>query len=361
MNSVTLLISFVTGAASLVACNTSDTSTTSIENFIQHKADSLQKAENLNGIFIGLLENGKKEYFGSGFAIPDTKTPFDSATIFEIGSISKTFTGYILECVLRNKGISDSSTVLSYLPDSVQANQALGNITFYSLLNHTSGLPRLPDNMDLMENIASPYDDYTAEKLYAYLKTCQPQPDGKSNYSNLGAGLAGVLAQRIAGRNYEDLLQQYIFGPFQITQHTDRSISTTSNKAQGYFQGNKTPYWFADVLAPAGGLKCSTVELLDYLQHMFDPIDDSSKQIIEKLLQPTLSANDRVSVCRSWHTYQVKNKPTIYWHNGGTYGFSTFAGFVQKEKKAVVIVINHFNQNRISDQLGFTILQHLMQ
>ena len=360
MRYATILISFITGATSLVACNTSDT-ISDISSYVQHKVDSVQKAENLQGIFIGLLQNGKKEYFSAGFAIPDTKARFDSATIFEIGSISKTFTAYILESILREKSINDSSFIVPYLPDSVQTNTALKNITFYSLLNHSSGFPRLPDNMDLTDNWTSPYDDYTERKLFAYLKSCQPQPDGKSNYSNLGAGLAGVLAQRIAGRSYEDLLQQYVFGPFQIPQHRDESIKAISNKAQGYFQGNKTPYWFADALAPAGGIKCSTGELLDYLQHMFTPISDSSKEIIEKILQPTITINDKISVCRSWHTYQVKDRPTLYWHNGGTYGFSTFAGFIKNEKKAVVVVINHFNQNRNSDQLGFTILQRMME
>ncbi|HEX7846147.1 MAG TPA: serine hydrolase domain-containing protein [Chitinophagaceae bacterium] len=324
-------------------------------------ADSLQKAEKLPGIFIGILDNGKRTYYSAGFADPDKKMVFDSATLFEIGSISKTFTAYILESVLKEKNISDSNSIISYLPDSVRSNTLLEKISFYNLLNHSSGLPRLPENMDLTSNPMSPYDGYYADHLFSYLKTCTPRPDGKSNFSNLGAGLAGVLAQRIAGKPYESLLAQYIFQPFSIKQHPDSTIAATTNKAQGYFTtiNNQSPYWFADVLAPAGGLKCSADEILSYLEKMAAPENGSSQQIIEHLLTPTITVTPEIKVCRAWHTMEKKDSPVIYWHNGGTYGFSTFAGFLKEKKKAVVIVVNQFNKNKVSDKLGFSILEKI--
>ena len=360
MRYFSLLLCLMVAAGSMEACNPGDTAVKKLPRTIQQQVDSIQKAEGLQGLFVAVMKNGKKDYYGAGFAIPDSKTRFDSATLFEIGSISKTFTGYVLESVLRESGMSDSLSILPFLPDSVQKNKALQSITFYSLLNHSSGLPRLPDNMDLISNPTAPYDNYTAKNLFAYLKTCTPQPTGGSSYSNLGAGLAGVLAQRISGKSYEDLLQKYIFNPFKIPQHRDATIKSNLNKAQGYFSDTESPYWFADILAPAGGLKCSADELLSYLQHIITPINTLSAQIIEKLLTPTIRISENVSVCRVWHTLETKGKPRIYWHNGGTYGFSSFAGFIEKENKAVVVVINQFNKNRISYALGFTLLKQLM-
>ena len=342
-----------------IGCKTAIRSSNDLSAFIKHTADSLQAAERLPGIFIGVLNGNSREYYGAGFAVPDQKREFDSATIFEIGSITKTFTAYVLESVLKEINISDSSSIFSYLPDSVQENKLLAPITFKSLLNHTSGLPRLPDNMDLMNNAMSPYDHYDAAHLYQYLITCEPLPDGKSNYSNLGVGLAGVLAQSISGNAFEELLRKYIFIPFQIKQHPDSTVTSTSNKAQGYFNGGKSPYWFADILAPAGGLKCSAAEVLSYLQIMSSPTSNATQQIIDQLLQPTLTINEQVKICRTWHTIEKENKPIVYWHNGGTYGFSTFAGFVRKENKAVIVVINSFNKNHIGDGLGLAIMDRL--
>jgi CubicO group peptidase (beta-lactamase class C family) len=332
-----------------------------LASFISNKADSLYKSEKLPGIFIGVLNNGERSYYSFGFADPDKKMPFDSSTLFEIGSITKTFTAYVLESVLKEKGIGDSSSIINYLPDSVKTNKALEKISFLNLLNHTSGLPRLPENMDIYKNVMAPYDNYKAVHLFSYLKTCIPQPDGKSNYSNLGAGLAGVLAERIAGKTYHTLLNQYIFTPFNITYHPDSSIASVANKAQGYFMstGNKAVYWNADVLAPAGGLKCSASEMLTYLQAMAMPANEESKEIITDLLKPTASITPEIKVAKAWHTVEKEGLPVIYWHNGGTYGFSTFAGFLKDKNKAVIVIINQFNKNKISDGLGLAIMKEL--
>jgi len=194
------------------------------------------------------------------------------------------------------------------------------------------------------------------------LKTCVPRPNGKSNYSNLGAGLAGVLAERITGKPYHRLLNECVFTPFKMSYHPDSSIATTANKAQGYFisTDNKAAYWNADVLAPAGGLKCSVSEMLSYLQAMSIPINEESKEIIADLLNPTIAVAPGMKVAKAWHTIEKEGKPVIYWHNGGTYGFSTFAGFLKDQNKAVVVVVNQFNKNQFSDELGISIIQKLV-
>jgi CubicO group peptidase (beta-lactamase class C family) len=337
-----------------------DKSNDKLSAFIKQKADSLYKNEKVPGIFIGVLNKGERQYYNYGFANPDLKMPFDSTTIFEIGSLTKTFTAYVLESVLKEKGINDSSTIIKYLPDSVQRNKALEKISFLSLLNHTSGLPRLPANMDLVSNAMTPYDNYTSGDLFAYLKTCIPKPDGKSNYSNLGGGLAGVLAERIAGKTYPALLDEYIFLPFKMVT-PDKSISKTGNKSQGYFENNKSDYWNMDVMAPAGGLKCSASEMLTYFQMMAEPGTEKSKSIINQLLEPTVSINPLVKICRAWHTLEQKEKPVIYWHNGGTYGFSTFGAFIKGESKSLIVVVNQFNKNAVSDGLGIAIMKKMLE
>ncbi|MFI5132310.1 MAG: serine hydrolase domain-containing protein, partial [Chitinophagales bacterium] len=250
-----LLVLLTLASKIIVSCNAQDgIDRTSLDSFINSKADSLFKSQKVPGLFIGISVNGVRKYYNFGYADPDKRMPFDSATIFEIGSITKTFTAYVLENVLQEKSISDSSSILQYLPDSVQQNKSLQSISFLSLLNHTSGLPRLPGNIELSG--MAPYDHYTIAHLFTYLKSCTPQAAGHSSYSNLGAGLAGVLAQRISGKTYNELLSEYIFHPFKITPHPDESLNGTVNKSQGYFETVKADYWNADALAPAGTLKC---------------------------------------------------------------------------------------------------------
>ncbi len=323
---------------------------------IQAKADSLLAAHQLLGIFIGVLDNGNRDYYTSGFADPDKKLRFDSSTFFEIGSITKTFTAYVVEAVLKEKSISDTSFILSYLPDSVKANRNLAGIRFVQLLNHTSGLPRLPSNMKLFPNNKAPYDDYDANQLFDYLKSNMPTQAGKYSYSNLGAGLAGVLAERISGLTYSELLDKYIFFPFEIVT-TPKAVSSAENNSQGYYDTDKQRYWNMNVLAPAGGLKCNGSEMLTYLKNVANPVNEEQAVIIETLLETTTVVNERVSVGRGWHILTDKELLKIFWHNGGTYGFSTFCAFLKGKNKAVIVAINQFGKNAVCDVLGMEIIK----
>jgi len=329
-------------------------------NFIKSKVDSTFNKNEVASVFVGVINGGKPTYYSKGFANPDTKLAFDSATLFEIGSITKTFTAYVLQKVLDENGIADTTSILPYLPDSLQQNKALAKITFLSLLNHTSGLPRLPGNMKLSMDDKAPYDQYTSANLFEFLKTCTPVPNGKSNYSNLGMGLAGVLAERISKKTYAVLLEENIFRPFKMIG-TLEAFSKDANKSQGFFDKEEVPYWNMNVLAPAGGLKCTGKEMMTYLQTMAMPEAPAEKKIISEILQPTVAVNARVNVCKAWHTLEEKEKPVIYWHNGGTYGFSTFAAFVKGQQKAVIVVVNKFNQNNTSDGLGIAIMKELIK
>lgn len=325
-----------------------------IDRLIKKTADSLMKAARLPGIAIGIFKNGREYYYEVGFADTARKTHFDKTTIFEAGSITKTMTAYIVEAVLKEWGIADTSLIYTYLPDSIQANEALKTITFKSLLNHTSGLNRLASNVPL--NTTQPYDNYTIDSLYKYLRIAEVKADGKSNYSNTGACLAGVLAQKMSGKTFQQLLQHYIWGPFKIA---DVEKEKSFKKSQGYFVYDKAPYWNMDVYYPAGGLKTNCEQMLGYLAAMATPNATMQKDLVEKVLTPTLSISDEMNIALAWHVLKFSELPAIYWHNGGTYGFSTFAAFTKETPTGVIIAINKFNQNQYADWLGLEIMKRL--
>jgi CubicO group peptidase (beta-lactamase class C family) len=352
----------VLGSLGALNCHAQKSMTTSsLPRFIQTTIDSLYAKEKFPGILVAIKNRGENEYYTVGYANPETKNKFDPNTFFEAGSITKTFTAYVLLSVLRDHKISDSSSILPFLPDSVQQNKALENINFLSLMNHTAGFPRLPENMILQNNDLQPYQYYDSKMLFAYLVKAKPSNKKRYSYSNLGMALAGVLAERISGENYSNLLDTYIFLPFKIAA-AGNSIATSNNKSQGYLDDTtKAVYWNMNVMTPAGGLKCTAKEMLKYLSCMSKPINKSSAAIIDTLLQPTTSLSNTLKVGRAWHMLQQKDKPTIYWHNGGTYGFSTFAAFIKDTGQEIIIVINKFNVNYFSDNLGFTIMKKMQE
>jgi len=356
-----LLFQMLVCILALFSCTSRVISVKPQPDFIQAKLDSIYLKEKIPGILVGVRNGGRNEYYTTGYAQPENKKKFDHNTFFEAGSITKTFTAFVLQSVLRDHQLSDTISILPFLPDSVQRNKAIEQITFLSLMNHTSGLPRLAENMILKDGDMQPYQSYDSRLLFEYLREVKPSGNKKSVYSNLGMALAGVLAERISGSPYATLLDKYIFLPFKIV-NPENSLSQSGNKSQGYFTDTeKTPYWNMDVMAPAGGLKCSAKEMLSYLSYMSKPIDKKAAAIIDILLQPTAALSDNLKVCRAWHTFQQKEKPIIYWHNGGTYGFSTFAAFIKDTDQAVVVVVNMFNTNMITDVLGFKIMKKMLE
>lgn len=330
-----------------------------VNTFLKNKVDSIFAKEKIPGIVVGLSNGKNTEFYTAGYSNPETKKQFDENTFFEIGSITKTFTAYVLMAVLRDYKIKDTVSIINFLPDSVKINPTLADISFLKLMNHTSGLPRLPDNFILEADNLQPYKDYNSNLLFAYLKKAQPKNKNKYAYSNLGMGLAGVLAERISGKTYAALLDKYIFLPFKIVD-AKNSIEKSENKSQGYFDNTTSAaYWNMNVLAPAGGIKSTTKEMLKYLACMSKPINKKSQTLIDTLLQPTAEMNKNIKIGRAWHIIEQKDKPTIYWHNGGTYGFSTFAAFIKGTNQTVIIAINKFNSNAICDKLGIEIIKKL--
>ncbi len=117
------------------------------------------------GIVIGVYENGKTQYFFKGYADVAAQSPVNSKTLFEIGSITKTFTNILLEQQAVEGKVSLTDPAQRFLPTGVKVPSRNGKaITLLDLATAHSGLPRLPDNMQPADQ-ENPYIDYTEEKL----------------------------------------------------------------------------------------------------------------------------------------------------------------------------------------------------
>lgn len=327
-----------------------------IDSQIQYKLDSLFKLNKVPGILVASSVKGKHQIYTAGVADKKNNTVFTNETQFEMGSISKTFTAFILESILQKNQIPDTSLITAFLPDSLIKNRAISSIQIRHLLNHTSGLPRLPENIGLPEDRLQPYANYNKENLYYYLSKAEPKTFGKVAYSNLGMGLAGVIAENISGKNYEQLLNEYINKPFQL-KHTGIQAAKRMPKAVGYFNEETANYWDMSILVGAGGIKSDANDLLQYLDYM---AANQLMLVVRSVLQKTTKMNNQVAIAKAWHTIEKEGKTLLYWHNGGTYGFSTFAAFNPTNQNCIVVVINAFNKNDIADRIGIEIMTKLL-
>ncbi|MDQ3607277.1 MAG: beta-lactamase family protein, partial [Gemmatimonadota bacterium] len=226
------------------------------------------------GIVVGILENGQRRYVAYGSAGPG-RGPLDEHTLFEIGSISKTFTGLLLaDAVVRGEVRLDQPVVELLPAGTVIPARADRPITLEQLATHRSGLPRLPTNM-APANPADPYADYDEARLYAFLAAYTPprSPGDSAEYSNLGAGLLGhALVRRSGAPSWGALVERRTTGPLGMREtFVDVPPAAIERLAAGHDAGMDTvPPWHLDVLAGAGALRSTAADMLTYLAAQMD-------------------------------------------------------------------------------------------
>ncbi|MYL01606.1 MAG: serine hydrolase, partial [Gammaproteobacteria bacterium] len=208
-----------------------------------------------------------------------------------------------------------------YIGDVSFENESVGAITLRSLATHSSGLPRLPDNL-APEDGLDPYADYAQSDLNSFLGSFDPDnPSTEYAYSNLGLGLLGTIAAEAADLGYPDAIAHYVFEPLGM----DRSFASypevpEANMASGYSSGAVVPAWNFDALAGAGAIVSSANDLMNFIRASCKgDVTDMHKAIVAT---QQLQEVDRMAL--GWHTRSDSDGNTVYWHNGGTGGFASF-------------------------------------
>src|SRR5437763_3222130 len=213
------------------------------------------------GMVVGVLQDGRRRFIAYGSAGPG-RAPLDEHTIFEIGSISKTFSGVLLADAVVRSEVRIDEPVATLLPAGTVVPSRDGRqITLEDLATHRSGLPRLPDNLTPAYP-QDPYADYDARRLYAFLAAYKlPRAPGQSvEYSNLGGGLLGhALTLRAKAHDWGTLVAQRITGPLGMREtYVGVPSEARARTAAGHDAALDTvPAWNFDVLAGAGALRSS--------------------------------------------------------------------------------------------------------
>jgi D-alanyl-D-alanine-carboxypeptidase/D-alanyl-D-alanine-endopeptidase len=301
------------------------------------------------GIVVGVLEDGKTQVFGYGKGAGD-RVP-DATTIFEIGSVSKTFTTTALAIMVEQKMVALEDPVRKYLPPDAVPAGAEGDkeIRLVDLASQHSGLPRLPGNLRPTDP-TNPYADYTPKLLYAYLaeRTLKLPPNARFEYSNLGVGLLGHALSLRYGKSYEQMIVDLVAAPLDLND-TRVTLSADQQKrfAQGHDgEGNPVRTWDLDALAGAGALRSDAADLLRYLQAHLNP-PEKLKPAMELAHTETHKIGAAGSIALAW---LIKPDGKLYWHDGGTGGFSTYVSFNTERKSGVVVLIN--SSGTLMDQIG---------
>ena len=123
----------------------------------------------VEGLAIGLINEHGTQTAGYGKVSAANPVPPDSQNVFEIGSITKVFTGLVLAQLVEEHAVKLDEPVQKLLGDSITMPKWKDReITLVDLSTHTSGLPSIPSNFK-PKDVGDPYVDYTLEQLAEYL------------------------------------------------------------------------------------------------------------------------------------------------------------------------------------------------
>lgn len=312
---------------------------------------SYLNTRHLTGLSIGLYDNGKTYFYNFGTTESGVQHLPARTTIYEIGSISKTFTSLLLAHAVLEKKVQLTDDIRQYLPGSYPNLNYHGQpIRLVQLVNTTSGLPdNLPDKPEIFRN-ANPdstaylfnqlHQQYTQRDFYADLGhvTLTRAPGARPAHSNVAAELLGYILEKVYHTSYAELVQRYITGPLRMASTTTAvPTSQLPRLAKGHNKlGQAVPYLALADLQAAGGLHASPADLLSYLQAQLAETDPAVR-LSHRLTygQPSTSA-----IGFNWVITQTADSKRTFSHSGGTYGFASYSVFYPALHRGMVLLTN---------------------
>ncbi len=263
--------------------------------------------------------------------------------VFEIGSITKVFTGLLLAQAVVEKKVTLETTIGSLLDPKLKfADPRIAAITLKQLSTHTSGLPRLPDNLDAGAVEDDPYAHYDEKRLIAYLTSAKLEGAGpySCSYSNLGVGLLGHLLGKVYKMSWEKAVVTKICLPLGMNDtavHPGPKLPLAKPHA-----GEKVAKpWNFDAVAGAGALRSTAADLLKFGEAMLHPEKTPLKDAFAIALQaqadaPAMGGQIGLGVFLGKHEGE-----TFFSHDGGTGGYSSSLQVIPSKSIVRVALINN--------------------
>jgi CubicO group peptidase (beta-lactamase class C family) len=316
------------------------------------------------GGILGILHEGKEQIVGLGVTNIEHPLPVTPDTLFQAGSITKTFTATAVMCLVEKGLIELDEPILAYLPDlRLSDRETTRRVSMRHLLIHTGGWQG-----DFFEDFGRGEDalEKAIPRLF-YLPQITPLGEVWS-YNNSAYYLAGRIIEVMTGKSYEQAIQDLVLKPLGLKNSyffAEEVITHRFTVGHAYGEsGHRVarPWNLGRVMHPTGGLSSNAPDLLRYARfHMGDGSGEEGKRILspESLRQmqtPTIPATGIEMMGLSWFVTEV-NSQRIIEHPGGTNGQVSSLMLAPDKGYAMVLAFNSDRGRRLVERLKFMALE----
>nr|WP_238937547.1 serine hydrolase domain-containing protein [Pseudoalteromonas sp. S16_S37] len=273
---------------------------------------------------IAIINNGQSRHYFFGDKV-------NEHALFEVGSLTKPMVAKVVSDLVRSQQWQLSMPISVLAKDKAFSHH---QYTLRQLLTHTSGLPRLPNNLSPMD-INNPYARYDTQQLISSLK--KPVSETQTfEYSNYGYGVLGYLLTEQMDSSLEVILNKHLFKPLNMPD-TVLALSTNKQRkeinlvgAVDYYGKTVTPWQF-DSLAGAGAVVSSLHDMQQWVMSYWH-FEHTNPQLHKQMIATLAPLNEQMSY--GW----MRQSEHVYWHNGKTDGYCAMVIFSPNKKQAVIVL-----------------------
>ncbi|MFN4313200.1 MAG: serine hydrolase [Chitinophagaceae bacterium] len=297
-----------------------------------------------NSLTIGIIKDGKKYIYTYGEADKGNGELTKQDILYEIGSITKTFTTTVLAQAVLEKRVLLTDDVRKYLPGNYPNLVYKGKpITLLNLANHTSRLPSLPVDIGDKSNYnpLNPESHYDSAMFYDALGevSIDTFPGYRFQYSNWGISLLGHILENVYEQPLSSLIEKYVTTPLGMnntkysTSITERQVAVPHSE-----NGKRVPIANEGNFSPAGGLCSNINDMLEYLHAQLKEKEASIKLTHEH------TANN---IGLGWGV-RKNGFVTEIQHNGATQGSTAhISAFLELGSGCIIMVNNKVNIGKL--------------
>ncbi|MFJ2677058.1 class C beta-lactamase [Pseudomonas sivasensis] len=355
---------------------------TDLQAVVDASVKPLMQQQAIPGLVVGVVQDGKAHYFNYGVASQETGQPVSENTLFEVGSVSKTFTATLAGYAAATGKLKLSAPASDYLP--ALGGGKFDHISILNLGTYTAGgLPlQFPPEAD------------NTQHMISYFQQWKPDfaPGTQRLYSNPSLGLFGYLTAQSLKQPFDQAMEKTLLPKLGL-KHTFVKVppSQMSLYAQGYGKDGKPVRVGPGAMdSEAYGIKTSASDLLRYMQANMNPAKlESAVQRAVSITHTGYYTVDGMTQGLGWEMYpypitldaltdgnstpmamephkvnwltpaQAPHANTLVNKTGSTNGFGAYVAYVPSKGLGVVILGNKNYPNAERVKVAHAVLSAL--